>query len=63
MAADQSALALRTEVRQFLAEYFTGEMIAATRDGVIHSPRSAPGHVWACPVHAERAWGAMPLHG
>ena len=49
------AEAFRTEVRQFLAEHLTAEMIAATRDGTIHSPG----------LHraiAERGWlsGAVP---
>ena len=49
------AEAFRAEVRQFLAENLTEEMIAATRDGTIHSPA----------LHramADRGWlsGAVP---
>ncbi len=49
------AEAFREEVRQFLAEHLTGEMIAATRDGTIHSGA----------LHraiADRGWlsGAVP---
>ena len=49
------AEAFRAEVRQFLAENLTDDMIAATRDGTIHSPE----------LHramAERGWlsGAVP---
>ena len=51
----ERAEAFRAEVRQFLAEHLTGEMIAATRDGTIHSPA----------LHraiADRGWlsGAVP---
>ncbi len=54
-AMPESAGAFREEVRQFLAEHLTGEMIAATRDGTIHSPA----------LHraiADRGWlsGAVP---
>ncbi|MDE0162202.1 MAG: acyl-CoA dehydrogenase family protein [Acidimicrobiaceae bacterium] len=49
------AEAFREEVRQFLADHLTGEMIAATRDGTIHSGA----------LHraiADRGWlsGAVP---
>ncbi len=49
------ALAFRDEVREFLAEHLTPQMIAATRDGTIHSAE----------LHramAERGWlsGAVP---
>ena len=51
------AEAFRGEVREFLAENLSDEMIAATRDGTIHSPA----------LHraiAERGWlsGAVPAH-
>ena len=54
-AMPASAEAFRGEVQQFLADHLTGEMIAATRDGTIHSPA----------LHraiAERGWlsGAVP---
>ena len=50
-----AAEAFRAEVRRFLAQHLTEEMIAATRDGTIHSPA----------LHraiAERGWlsGAVP---
>ncbi len=51
----EAAEDFRTEVREFLAEHLTGEMITATRDGTIHSPE----------LHREmarRGWlsGAVP---
>ena len=54
-ALPAQAEAFRAEVREFLAEHLTGEMIAATRDGTIHSEA----------LHraiAERGWlsGAVP---
>ena len=54
-AMPESAEVFRVEVRRFLAEHVTPEMIAATRDGTIHSPE----------LHraiADRGWlaGAVP---
>ena len=54
-ALPASAEAFRSEVRQFLDAHLTDGMIAATRDGTLHSP----------PLHramAERGWlaGAVP---